>query len=338
MSTSEGDGYGFRDTDAAEGQDDYGLAGQDDHAPRGRDPLLNLGAPHEGVILLRDGKRRDPLPEAARFSRSGLRIAYAGLPKSPVRRSPTPRAVEPLRKPTPLSPHRRKPDPSKASQKLAEKTRQRAPEKAAPGPKPRPSLFPAALTSAPPPPPPPAPARHRQAQMQSPVPAPIESAERVPVARSTPSAPMAQAALAAAEPDWAPATPASDPSPAPDPRPASVGLGVADLRNDPPDPALFLPGAVGSVADPVLLLTLRMLPWQTIAGEIVWVTDLPAPPATLAALARAQGLMIGEGLFAVAETRAFEAAFAACYGPRLARRAERAVPAAESVRGLWLLR
>ncbi|MEM6676723.1 MAG: glycosyltransferase family 2 protein, partial [Pseudomonadota bacterium] len=49
-------------------------------------------------------------------------------------------------------------------------------------------------------------------------------------------------------------------------------------------------------------------------------------------------LMIGEGLFAVAETRAFEAAFAACYGPRLARRAERAVPAAESVRGLWLLR
>ncbi|MEM7497374.1 MAG: glycosyltransferase family 2 protein [Pseudomonadota bacterium] len=117
-----------------------------------------------------------------------------------------------------------------------------------------------------------------------------------------------------------------------------LGIGVADLLADPPDPDLFAPGEIGALADPALLLEMRLLPWQRIAGEVVWISDALGNPDALAESARAHGLLPGEAIFARVDTEGFEDAFSACYGERLARRAERWVPARESVRSLGSIR
>ncbi|MEM6355631.1 MAG: glycosyltransferase family 2 protein [Pseudomonadota bacterium] len=122
------------------------------------------------------------------------------------------------------------------------------------------------------------------------------------------------------------------------PPPAEFGLGVADLVADPPDRDLFAPGAIGALADPALLLELRLLPWQMLAGQVVWVTDAIENFQGVASTAKAHGLVPGEALFAQVSTSAFEDAFAEQYGDTLARRAERRVRQDESVRGLGTLR
>ncbi|MEO1724044.1 MAG: glycosyltransferase family 2 protein [Pseudomonadota bacterium] len=122
------------------------------------------------------------------------------------------------------------------------------------------------------------------------------------------------------------------------PQPAEFGLGVADLVADPPDRDLFAPGAIGALADPALLLELRLLPWQMLAGQVVWVTDAIENFQGVASTAKAHGLVPGEALFAQVSTSAFEDAFAEQYGDTLARRAERRVRQDESVRGLGTLR
>ncbi|MEO0429164.1 MAG: glycosyltransferase family 2 protein [Pseudomonadota bacterium] len=122
------------------------------------------------------------------------------------------------------------------------------------------------------------------------------------------------------------------------PQAAEFGLGVADLVADPPDRDLFAPGAIGALADPALLLELRLLPWQMLAGQVVWVTDAIENFQGVASTAKAHGLVPGEALFAQVSTSAFEDAFAEQYGDTLARRAERRVRQDESVRGLGTLR
>ncbi|MEM9814683.1 MAG: hypothetical protein AAF913_18670, partial [Pseudomonadota bacterium] len=122
------------------------------------------------------------------------------------------------------------------------------------------------------------------------------------------------------------------------PQAAEFGLGVADLIADPPDRDLFAPGAIGALADPALLLELRLLPWQMLAGQVVWVTDAIENFQGVASTAKAHGLVPGEALFAQVSTSAFEDAFAEQYGDTLARRAERRVRQDESVRGLGTLR
>ncbi|MEO1317446.1 MAG: glycosyltransferase family 2 protein [Pseudomonadota bacterium] len=122
------------------------------------------------------------------------------------------------------------------------------------------------------------------------------------------------------------------------PQPAEFGLGVADLVADPPDRDLFAPGAIGALADPALLLELRLLPWQMLAGQVVWVTDAIENFQGVASTAKAHGLVPGEAHFAQVSTSAFEDAFAEQYGDTLARRAERRVRQDESVRGLGTLR
>lgn len=122
------------------------------------------------------------------------------------------------------------------------------------------------------------------------------------------------------------------------PPPAEFGLGVADLVADPPDRDLFAPGAIGALADPALLLELRLLPWQMLAGQVVWVTDAIENFQGVASTAKAHGLVPGEALFAQVSTSTFEDAFAEQYGDTLARRAERRVRQDESVRGLGTLR
>ncbi|MEL6574758.1 MAG: glycosyltransferase family 2 protein [Pseudomonadota bacterium] len=135
-----------------------------------------------------------------------------------------------------------------------------------------------------------------------------------------------------------PAKRAPLPAPWPEAGERGIGLGVADLELDPPDPDLFAPGAVGALADPTLLLELRILPWQQLAGQVVWVSDALENLEGLAKTAQAHGLAPGEALFAQVSTAAFEEAFAEQYGDRLARRAEKRVRPAESVRGLGTLR
>ncbi|MEM7526658.1 MAG: glycosyltransferase family 2 protein [Pseudomonadota bacterium] len=142
--------------------------------------------------------------------------------------------------------------------------------------------------------------------------------------------------LVLTEADLAPRTPRVEPRP---PMPAHddaavIGIGIADLVSDPPDPALFQRGEIGHAADPALLLELRILPWQRIAGQVIWVSDAIGRLDSVAEVLRSHGLSPGEVLFAHADTPEFERAFAASYGRRLAARAARAVPASESVRGL----
>ncbi|MEL7172188.1 MAG: hypothetical protein AAFN05_04380, partial [Pseudomonadota bacterium] len=87
-----------------------------------------------------------------------------------------------------------------------------------------------------------------------------------------------------------PAKHAPLPAPWPEAGERGIGLGVADLELDPPDPDLFAPGAVGALADPALLLELRILPWQQLAGQVVWVSDALENLEGLAKTAQAHGL------------------------------------------------
>lgn len=101
------------------------------------------------------------------------------------------------------------------------------------------------------------------------------------------------------------------------------GVEVVDLEAEPADGALVR----SELAE--LYLTHRILPWRSVSGVTLHVTDRPE-------LAGAALVALGEtgGAVAVAPARQLDAALGAALGPPLARRAAERCAAGESVRGL----
>lgn len=104
------------------------------------------------------------------------------------------------------------------------------------------------------------------------------------------------------------------------------GLGFVDLDQEPADP-----GLLGPAADMEVCLSRRILPWRRLGYVTTYVTDQPEEASVaLAHLTDAAPM----AFFVVATPQQMDAALSAAFGPALAQRAAKGLPAQRSVRSL----